>query len=67
MKEYQITFTEEECAEIYRALLNQTTFHLKDLQKEAADAGDYKRVACLQHMKDICMAAIVKLPVKLWG
>lgn len=37
MKEYQITFTEEECAEIYRALLNQTTFHLKDLQKEAAD------------------------------
>lgn len=64
MKEYQITFTEEECTEIYKALLNQTTFHLKDLQKEAADAGDYKRVACLQHMKDICMATIVKLPVK---
>lgn len=65
MKEYQITFTEEECTEIYRALLNQTTFHLKDLQKEAADAGDYKKVAHLQHIKDICMAAIVKLPVKL--
>ena len=65
MKEYQITFTEEECAEIYRALLNQTTFHLKDLQKEAADAGDYKKVAYLPPMKDICMAAIVKLPVKL--
>lgn len=65
MKEYQITFTEEECAEIYRALLNQTTFHLKDLQKEAADAGDYKKVAHLQHIKDVCMAAIVKLPVKL--
>lgn len=67
MKEYQITFTEEECAEIYKALINQSTFHLKDLQKKAADAGDYKRVAYLQHMKDICMAAIVKLPVKLWG
>lgn len=65
MKEYQITFTEEECAEIYRALINQTTFHLKDLQKEAADAGDYKQVAYLQHMKDVCMTAIVKLPVKL--
>ena len=65
MKEYQITFTEEECAKIYRALLNQTTFHLKDLQKEAADAGDYKKVAHLQHIKDVCMAAIVKLPVKL--
>lgn len=65
MKEYQITFTEEECAEIYRALINQTTFHLKDLQKEAADVGDYKKVTYLQHMKDICMAAIVKLPVKL--
>ena len=65
MKEYQITFTEEECAEIYRALLNQTTFHLKDLQKEAADAGDYKKVAHLQHIKDVCMAAIVKLPVQL--
>lgn len=65
MKEYQITFTEEECAEIYRALINQSTFHLKDLQKKAADAGDYKRVAYLQHMKDICMTAIVKLPVKL--
>lgn len=65
MKEYQITFTEEECAEIYRALINQTTFHLKDLQKEAADVGNYKKVAYLQHMKDIYMAAIVKLPVKL--
>lgn len=65
MKEYQITFTEEECAEIYRALITQTTFHLKDLQKEAADVDDYKKVAYLQHMKDICMAAIVKLPVKL--
>lgn len=65
MKEYQITFTEEECAEIYRALINQTTFHLKDLQKEAADVGDYKKVAHLQHIKDVCMAAIVKLPVKL--
>lgn len=64
MKEYQITFTEEECAEIYRALINQSTFHLKDLQKKATDAGDYKRVAYLQHMKDICMAAIVKLPIK---
>lgn len=65
MKEYQITFTEEECAEIYRALLNQITFHLKDLQKEAADASDYKKIAYLQHMKDVCMTAIVKLPVKL--
>ena len=65
MKEYQITFTEEECAEIYRALLNQTTFYLKDLQKEAAEAGDYKKVAHLQHIKDVCMTAIVKLPVKL--
>lgn len=65
MKEYQITFTEEECAEIYRALINQSTFHLKDLQKKAADADDYKKVAYLQHMKDICMDAIVKLPVKL--
>lgn len=64
MKEYQITFTEEECAEIYRALINQTTFHLKDLQKKAADAGDYKKVAYLQHIKDVCMTAIVKLPVK---
>lgn len=64
MKEYRITFTEEECAEIYRALLNETTFHLKDLQKEAADVGDYKRVAYLQHKKDICMTAMTKLPIK---
>ena len=65
MKEYTITITEEESIEIYRALIGQCCVNLPNLQKEAADMSDYKKVAILQRIIDVCGNIILKLPASL--
>ena len=65
MKEYTITITEEESIEIHRALIGQCCVNLPNLQKEAADIGDYKKVAILQRIIDVCGNIILKLPASL--
>lgn len=65
MKEYTITITEKESIEIYRALIEQCCVNLPNLQKETADMSDYKKVAILQRIIDVCGNIILKLPASL--
>lgn len=64
METYTITLTAEECAELARTLMGRIDFDIKELQDEAAQEKNYKRIAYLQHIADVNKAVLNKIPTK---
>lgn len=64
METYTINLTAEECAELARTLMGRIDFDIKELQDEAAQKKDYKRIAYLQHIADVNKAVLNKIPTK---
>lgn len=64
MEEYIIKLTREECNELSRTLLGRIDLDIKNLQYNAAQVGNYKEVAYLQHMADVNKSILDKIPTK---